>query len=77
MDERIFGRMDVIYQIKQDIPIYILHITGQTVGPIGLSFFCGNSWVGGGVIGKKNRIFFNIYFFQIFFATGNAGPFSY
>ena len=41
MDERIFGRMDVIYQIKQDIPIYtyILHITGQTVGPIGLNFF--------------------------------------
>ena len=39
MDERIFGRMDVIYQIKQDIPIYILHITGQTVGPIELNFF--------------------------------------
>ena len=70
MDERIFGRMDVIYQIKQDIPIYILHITGQTVGPIGLSFFCGNSWVGGGVIGKKKSNFFQHLFFSNLFCHG-------
>ena len=53
-------------------------IAGQTAGPIGLTFFCGNSWVVGGC-SKKNRKqnffenFFNI-FFQHFFLRATPGP---
>ena len=67
----------IIYIEKQDIRIYIYVAYSRPNGWADWAeFFCGNSWVGGVVIGKKNRIFFNIYFFQFFLATGNAGPFS-
>ena len=48
-------------------------IAGRTAGPNELKFFGDPNGRPGGFIGKKkNRNFF----FQHFFSTGNAGPFS-
>ena len=57
----------------------MLPIAGQTVRPNGLTFFVDTHGWPGGVLCFKNirkfvvKIFF---FFEIFFSTGNAGPFS-
>ena len=56
----------------------MLPIAGQMSGPIGLKFFVDNH--GGNNLNKPKKyfqIFKKIFFFlELFFATGNAGPFS-
>ena len=46
--------------------IYMLRIAGQAAGPIGLSLFCGHSWVAGGDKGKN-------IFSQIFSSRATPG----
>ena len=48
----------------------------QTAGPIGLNFFVDTDGWPGGVLGTKNRIFFQHLKKKIFYSaffTGNAG----
>jgi len=45
----------------------MLHIAGQTAGPIGLNFFVGTH----GLQVKKSKIYF---FFKIFFPRAMPGP---
>ena len=54
----------------------MLPIADQTAGPIGLKFFVDTQGWPGGVIGKKSKLLFFQTFFQVFFPTVNAGPFS-
>ena len=46
--------------------IYMLRIAGQAAGPIGLTLFCGHSWVAGGDKGKN-------IFSQIFSSRATPG----
>ena len=48
----------------------MLPIAGQTAGPIGLKIFVDTHGCLGDVMSLKKN------YFQIFFSTGNAGPFS-
>ena len=71
--------LDNIYIIKQDSHIYVPYSrpNGWTDWA---EILCGHSGVAGGCYRLKNRNFFFLFekfFFQIFFFTGNAGPFSY
>ena len=43
--------MNIFYLIKQDIPIYMLPIAGQTAGPIGQTLLVDTHEWPGGVIG--------------------------
>ena len=58
----------------------MLRIAGQTAGPIGLKFFCGNLKVARGCYRLKKieiRNFFPEFFFKFVSTCNTAGPSAY
>ena len=77
MNERIVGRMEYnLYRKTRHSYIYIYVAYSRPNGWADWAeFFCGNSWVGGVVIGKKKIEFFSTFiFFNFFWPRATQGP---